>query len=236
MSAIPDAVEADPVIGPIADRPRGPRRRPTLAADREPCSGIAVGPDGRVTAGRRPELSPVLAPAAVVPAAGRCPVNLPVGIGVGAAATRGCPVVPAAGRCRPRSPGPPVARATPRRDAVGVEPEPLVAAADVPVAGGVILRDRNLVVTQPQRASSARSAPSARTASAWSIGRRRDRQLPLSRQPVPDRRRHGGRWPVPVRPARARRRRGRRDGHPAGLTACARPSADRSELSPAEVS
>jgi nitrite reductase/ring-hydroxylating ferredoxin subunit len=30
-----------------------------------------------------------------------------------------------------------------------VDPEPLVAAADVPLAGGVILRDRNLVVTQP---------------------------------------------------------------------------------------
>lgn len=43
-----------------------------------------------------------------------------------------------------------VARGTPRRDPVAVEPEPLVAAADVPVAGGVILRDRNLVVTQPQ--------------------------------------------------------------------------------------
>lgn len=30
-----------------------------------------------------------------------------------------------------------------------MEPEPLVAAADVPVGGGVVLRDRSVVVTQP---------------------------------------------------------------------------------------
>lgn len=64
-----------------------------------------------------------------------------------------------------------------------MKPEPLVAAADVPVAGGVILRDRNLVVTQPVdgefRAFGARvPAPGVRREG----DRRRDDQLPLPRQ------------------------------------------------------